>query len=710
MTALVRVVENRVVVTASTGAQIAAGLLPQVAAAQTAQGLAEDARDAAAADAVLTAADRVQTGLDRDATGSIAGVSAFYDTKAAADAALAGLADLATVMVFVDESQGNARTVYRKQSGAYALKANLSSADSIAHTPSGTGAQVRSQQTRNREVVHVTDYGSLAEAVAAVPAGSAIYCPPGYTHTVTSTISISKDVTIFARNWRGVTITGPANAPIFEGVAGVTNFVLEGITWAGGAGTSQLLRITTANAWPEGKTKIISCKINNFGNFAIERGDSTYLTEIRGNRFDNCVGCISEGWAADSVIDDNLFNDAMAGNPVMRIVGGSRTVITSNDFIRAAGTIATEADIELNPNSSFGRGGRVFILHNKFGGELETPGRPKIRTYNATAQNRSTDVVFAYNQCHGALFSEGGTTHCFQFDNPIAGWVVEGNEFDDFDLIVQDNVANFEGFLGSNKWGDNRYFWSSRRSGQLFLNGGRMFTDVEEKVFGYQRPKVSYEPREARNRVEYSSAITSWNKSAGVTITSGQSDPDGGTNAFLVESDGTSAGQSISRRVAATGIGETAILKLRLKAGASKQVLVGIRDTTVSPSRWVGMIQTLILDDVWRDYEFTIAGINPANVNSLTFYPSGSASLSLAGGFHIYQPQLSDYDSDYIPTPSNEGVVDATIGRRFTKKVSLAGGAKATLPTYADNAAALSGGLLAGDIYKTAAGDLKTVV
>lgn len=600
-------------------------------------------------------------------------------------------------------------TVLNSQGGVVTNDTSVSTSNNAANISfiqTGTGAVARDLQTRGREVIYADDYTTLEHALDAAPAGASIYCPPQYAHTLGSTYTISKDVKIFSENWRGVQITGPANSPAFQGVSGVTNFILEGITWIGGAGTSQLLYVPTSGAWFEGKTVLRGNKFNNFGDFAIERGDSTYFTEIRGNRFDNCVGCISEGWASDSVIDDNLFNDLMAGNPVIRLVGGSRTVITSNGFVRASGTI-TEPDIELNPTTSFGRGGRTFILHNKFGGEGETSGRPKIRTYNATSTNRSTDVVVAFNQMHG-MGGTTGTTHCFQFDNPIAGWDVFGNEFDDFDLIVKDSVGKFDGILGLNKWGRNRYFWSERLNGKLFENGGRMFSELDENVYGYQPVRTMYEPREARNRLWNSTAIGSWNKSAGVTITSGQTDPDGGTNAFLIESDGTAAAQNVFRSIDITGMGSTVIVKLRLKAGASTKIIVGLRDSA-APSGWVGMIQNLVIDSQWRDYVFQLTVVNPANAHQLYIYPADTVA-SRAGGFYIYQPQVSDFESDFLPTSGGAGASDTTIGRRFGKKVSLAGGAKATLPTYADNAAALAGGLLATDLYKTAAGEVRVVV
>jgi hypothetical protein len=77
---------------------------------------------AAAASAAAAQADRVAI----MAALGVTGIAGFYDTKALANTALAGLAANAVVMVFVDESLSNARTIYRKEGGVYVLKANLS--------------------------------------------------------------------------------------------------------------------------------------------------------------------------------------------------------------------------------------------------------------------------------------------------------------------------------------------------------------------------------------------------------------------------------------------------------------------------------------------------------------------------------------------------------------------------------------------------------
>jgi hypothetical protein len=93
-----------------------------------AQALAEQvAEDAAqtAADRLQTALDRIQTGLDRAVTVAAAAALAaavgatVYETKALADAALAGLSEGARVLVLVDESRSNQCVLYRKTSGAY---------------------------------------------------------------------------------------------------------------------------------------------------------------------------------------------------------------------------------------------------------------------------------------------------------------------------------------------------------------------------------------------------------------------------------------------------------------------------------------------------------------------------------------------------------------------------------------------------------------
>jgi hypothetical protein len=113
---------------------------------------------AAAAAASASAAHTDRLAADADLTATIAamnstlsaliaagGIAAYYNTKAAANTALAGLAANAVVMVFADESVFGHRTIYRKESGVFVLRADLSATgktvylDTVGGNDSNTG-------------------------------------------------------------------------------------------------------------------------------------------------------------------------------------------------------------------------------------------------------------------------------------------------------------------------------------------------------------------------------------------------------------------------------------------------------------------------------------------------------------------------------------------------------------------------------------------
>jgi lysophospholipase L1-like esterase len=62
---------------------------------------------------------------------SASGISGFYDTYAAASAALGSIAANAVIQVFVDETQGGSTTIYRKVSGVLVLKISTSQINSV---------------------------------------------------------------------------------------------------------------------------------------------------------------------------------------------------------------------------------------------------------------------------------------------------------------------------------------------------------------------------------------------------------------------------------------------------------------------------------------------------------------------------------------------------------------------------------------------------
>lgn len=97
--------------------------------ASRAASVAADAAASSAEDAAAEAASAESSADVAIAAASASGDVLFYDTKADADTALAGLDANQVVEVFADESLGGLRTRYRKEGGAYVFK--------LAFTPSG---------------------------------------------------------------------------------------------------------------------------------------------------------------------------------------------------------------------------------------------------------------------------------------------------------------------------------------------------------------------------------------------------------------------------------------------------------------------------------------------------------------------------------------------------------------------------------------------
>lgn len=161
--------------------------------------LSDEARDEAVASAAAALASRLAAEAAEDsaiaarddalAYAELTGPFLFYATKAAANAALAGLPADQLVQVWADESQGGDRTVYKKVAGAYVLQAALSYltkdgsnvggdaaalrtnigadlATNVNYTPEGTGAVVRPVQTKLRDLpLSPEEFGAVGDGI-----------------------------------------------------------------------------------------------------------------------------------------------------------------------------------------------------------------------------------------------------------------------------------------------------------------------------------------------------------------------------------------------------------------------------------------------------------------------------------------------------------------------------------------------------------------
>lgn len=156
----------------------------------------------AAASVAAAAASAEAAEIAADAISDTAGVVAWYDTKAAATAALGGLAEGAVVGVLVDETQASQRTLYRVEGAALVFKTAAgpsttpqsrsfladTAAAFVNFLQSGLDAIVRTVQNKLEDTVSVLDYGSaavvqadaspaVAKAMVRLAKGGRIYFP-----------------------------------------------------------------------------------------------------------------------------------------------------------------------------------------------------------------------------------------------------------------------------------------------------------------------------------------------------------------------------------------------------------------------------------------------------------------------------------------------------------------------------------------------------
>lgn len=215
-------------------------------------GEASDSADAADIDAASAHADRLAV----LAALSVASVAAFYDTKALATAALGSIANLAVIEVLADESLAGGPAIYRKESGALVLKANLdilrtdlagdNGAADIGYKRPGTGAiKITIADFLNFQEVIPEQFGALGDgatndtvafdkAVAylkTLPRGGTIKLGrKTYIGTVDASLfgsSFDKALVIKGQGWNSSFIRGNVNGKPVVDCIGSNNITLE---------------------------------------------------------------------------------------------------------------------------------------------------------------------------------------------------------------------------------------------------------------------------------------------------------------------------------------------------------------------------------------------------------------------------------------------------------------------------------------------------
>jgi hypothetical protein len=505
------------------------------------------------------------------------------------------------------------------------------------------------------------------------------------TLTATGTITIASGARsviiegIGASQTASTKITTPNGAPLitFSGYSGTNiNYLeIDRIKFSAGTGNSYIVydgTVGTGLGFNESHFVFTDNTVSGFAtSHAIYVGDSFYYNHITRNHFYNNTYSIRTGRNSDAIIDKN--NGTSFGQITTL---GSSARIMDNGF---APMSQTTPDILID-SAANGGDGYLWIARNKFGPEGETSTRKKIVIQSSTSATYLVpDVNIIDNNFESAISPFGQTA--IEIDNPVRQINVRGNYFDGFQYVINDNQAS--GAAGSSggifEGNTITTIASGAESGSYctpFANGGRGFDRISF-VSPTSQEGVNAEPRSNEtlylvNRLLYSDAFdnAAWVKSSGVTTTTGQADPFGGTSAQKITRSGSATFQSIRAVVTTAAIGSVGVIGSKVvvtfwaKAGSAGAADIGLQDTTDS---LFPFFQRVTLATGWKKYKFTVSGINPAHAFTLFFYPVQS-NVAVAGDMYLSRCQVSDSDTDFLPT-SGASASDLTAGNRYERTV-----------------------------------------
>lgn len=206
--------------------------------------------------------------------------------------------------------------------------------------------------------------------------------------------------------------------------------------------------------------------------------------------------------------------------------------------------------------------------------------------------------------------------------------------------------------------------------------------------------------------------IENWAQGGTCGVTPGQSDPRGGTGAFLLE-DNDAGVAEYRRYVVAFATDGTKTVRVKIKKGSSEWGTVALYDATAAVNRhlvrfhWVdgvpvldtyigaGTSDAIQVDDDWWFLTVTADSIVTANTNRFHLFPARQTGVAATGTTYFFEPEAFDTDNPCSETldlgeqwsaPSTdystlEGPVLTFTG---TVSVPAVGAGKLTLTVIAD--------------------------
>ncbi len=290
-----------------------------------------------------------------------------------------------------------------------------------------------------------------------------------------------------------------------------------------------------------------------------------------------------------------------------------------------------------------------------------------------------------------------------RYTSPGARHILSTNSFNNYGVLIDDiqtaTPAVTTAGASCNVFSDDNVI-SPPYAGttQIFSRGGKGWSLVGAQfslgAIGVNPGLVSKrDGSKLQNNLFYSEDLTNaaWTKSATVTVTAGQTGPDGKARAALISATGAAAAQDISQVFTPTNA--TQYVTFWAKAGPTTDgqvgdsVLCGVFDVTLSVFVCNG--ERLRLYPTWTMYCIPVQGINLGNFNRLSFRLAGNNQQK--GSFYLAFPQIADAPGDYFPTTSAAANDTATAVRfdapilvsqlRSQKRGSLTGPSVAGLST-----------------------------
>jgi hypothetical protein len=568
-----------------------------------------------------------------------------------------------------------------------------------------------------------TDGGEkLSACMADLPAGGGVCDLRGLegAQTVSSTVSLNKPLrldfgasTFTCRVSPCFNITSPDLA--VSGIPGQTKLVsatggtlfaiddslqrtwktgsmrFKDMDWQGGPGDSQAIYFPTQSV-TERQIVFDGLIVHGFGSAAgaLRFGESVYYIDINRCTFYANTLSVRVGLYDEFRLQFSEFYWPKGG-PQVRVVGNGHAWIEDNEFMFGSHGTGTASDIYIEAVDTTGTGGSyIRISDNKFGNDVaESSSRYKIEVNGAANHYVASGPIWITGNDFGG--ASGDQQKAIHLAVATGEMRIEDNYFSNFGTIVDDTFSAAtagSAFYGKGVFRGN-HIWGAETPWTLFTNGGRGFETIEPPAEILSSPdsslvRVKKETPKLNNRFAYSEAFDSWTKS-GIRVTSGQTDPWGGTNARLLTRVGSSATEYVNRAVDTTRIGTTLFFRIWLKAGTLSNANIILYDAT--DSKVVGRQRKLSLGTDWAEYKTAWNGIEAGKIYSVWIYPGGQ--VPRAGTIYAYAAQASDYDSDYYPTSA--GIVSATkFGTRFANGViasrALAAGVNlvesSTTPTF----------------------------